>query len=179
MPHNLSNTIKYCLKCGNNAETLISEDFDTSISKYGEILKPDEIVIRLAREGNISKAMKIFESTHPKEFLKSHKSIEKSLMDLYLKECVSTSDYDISEFSPPPILLDKLNAWQEAREEGKNRQTLVLLGETGLGKTKFVISWLKSLNIEPIIILNLFTISKQKINCEYICNFFLSERVSF
>jgi type IV secretory pathway ATPase VirB11/archaellum biosynthesis ATPase len=73
--------------------------------------------------------------------------MERSLKGLYMKKRGMEVKYPIASFNVPPFLDHLLR---------DRKETLVLVGSPGTGKTKFLITYLKEvLNQEPLVINNI------------------------
>ncbi len=99
-----------------------------------EQLSVEETIIYLSRKGDLKGAMDLYEKEKPKEFLKNHISMEKSLQILYKRKKEGKGKQAQKSFKVP----EKVKKWFET---SKNKEkSLWVSGESGLGKTQLIIS---------------------------------------
>jgi type IV secretory pathway ATPase VirB11/archaellum biosynthesis ATPase len=107
-------------------------------------------MIDLARQGKVKDALELYEKEAPAQYLKNwmRRSIDKSLKGLYMKARGLEFKYPLSSFKVPAILSQTMRK--------KTNKTIVLVGEPGSGKTKYLIAHCREvLNVEPLIINNI------------------------
>lgn len=127
-------TLNYCLKHNPDAskgEIIYSKDIGLRISKNGTIQCFETMIIQMAKMGNVEEAMAKLEIERPKDFLKNHMRIEKSLRDLRMKSLGAVSKYTALDFELPT---DLENAIDISIKENK---TLIVSGSPGAGKSKY------------------------------------------
>lgn len=132
----------------NDSKVIMSPDIERVINKTNaSILSYQEVMISLARKGEIAQAMRILEEKNPSQYLKSHMSIEKSLMSLYLKELGLRPKFDLDQFVVPAELSETIKAAVQSN------QTFVLKGESGTAKSSFITAYsVEKLNLRPVLI---------------------------
>lgn len=121
-------------------------------------------IIRLARKGEIDSALEMMEQHFPKEFMRSHMNIEKSLRALYLKNQGLVTRFDISNFMIPNELRDFLDSHQK----NNFNKTIVLIGESNTGKTAFTKAWLKAIGKNYMYITHLEGLKKLEAKHDFI-----------
>lgn len=144
-------TIKYLLKDFISFESdafLISEDLKKYITSNGEFLDIYTLMISLGKRGLIDEALKLLESENPKEFLTSQLKYEKSLRSIYLKARGFKTKFNYDSFNISDKLKNCLNNFFI------DDKSLIVLGSSGTGKTRFFQSLLNYLGKIPLVINN-------------------------
>ncbi len=148
-----SSTLDYLLKNFSTKEhpwILASPDLQNRITEDATITSFDTHLIELAKQNKIEEAMILYEKERPGDFLKNHISIEKSLKGLFLKQIGGTTKPPYDDFICPPALSTILEKVKE------DKKTLLLIGEPGTGKTKFILFHLYTFQkLTPLIVNNL------------------------
>ena len=149
-----SAVIEYILKSfsgkdgKDNPNLIYSKNISIRIDAWGAYLPLGESMISLAKEGNIDKALELYEKNRPLDYLKNHKALEKSLKALHWKETGFKSKFNYKDFIIPEGLKQILDNYDRTK-------SLVLIGNPGTGKTQMVMAFLKDvLQLKPMIINN-------------------------
>ena len=126
-----------------NHLVVMSKGIETRISKIKGFEEDVNVsAIRLAREGQIEDAMMLMEKHFPKEFLRNHVKLEKSFRTLWFNNVGFQNKFNFNQFEVPRDLQDFLNLQEASRFE----KTMIIIGESNLGKTQLVRAWLESIN---------------------------------
>jgi hypothetical protein len=126
-----------------NHLVVMSKGIESRISKIKGFEEDVNVsAIRLAREGQIEDAMMLMEKHFPKEFLRNHVKLEKSFRTLWLNNVGFQNKFNFNQFEVPRDLQDFLNLQEASRFE----KTMIIIGESNLGKTQLVRAWLESIN---------------------------------
>jgi len=147
--------IEYLLKCiqdKNDPNLLFSCNMTHRIDILGTLLTFSEAVMRLAENGKINDALALYRAERPEQYLKSHTTIEKSLRSLHLKNSGFITKYNFNDFIIPEEFKTILDNYDKAK-------TLVLIGESGTGKSQLICAFLTQvLNLNPFVINNIDSI---------------------
>lgn len=126
---------------------LFSDKLSNRIDSLGNFLSLGQTLVKLAKDGDITKALELYEKEKPLEFIKNHNSIEKSLRQLHLRSKGFITKFKFGDY----ILPEELKAVLDNYNKGK---TLVFIGSPGTGKTQMIISFLAHLGLTPLVINN-------------------------
>ena len=144
--------IEYILKCvsdKNDPNVIFSNNLSNRIDLLGTFMSLGDSIIKLAREGKITEALNLYEREKPLDFVKSHKTLEKSLRELYLRESGFTAKFNLNQYIIP-------EDFKLAMEALYNNKTLIIIGPPGTGKTQFISTFLsQSMGLKPLIVNNI------------------------
>ena len=127
------------------------------VSDTGEFEKWIHAVLRFAKDGKVDRALEIWENNAPKQFALSHKKIEKSLWEISAKAKGLQLKVDFSDFILPSDIQVALDSLKNAILSNKGAKTPVLIGDSGIGKTKMLNWYLRSvvgLSDDEILVVN-------------------------
>jgi hypothetical protein len=145
--------VNYVLKQINfkeDEENLIfSEDFREFISEDVELLSLDDVMLNLAEKGDVTSAMKLLKERNSYRFIREHLRVEKSLNQIALRARGFKPKFNLSNFVLPKNLIDTIEL---AHREDKS---IYLLGESNTGKSAFVLAYVESQRLKPLVINNL------------------------
>jgi len=145
-----NNVIEYILKSvadKNDPNVIFSNNLSNRIDLLGNFMSLGQTLIKLAKNGDINKALELYEKEKPLEFIKNHNSIEKSLRQLNLRSKGFNTMFKYGDY----IIPDELKALLDNYNKGK---TLVLIGSPGSGKTQMILSFLAHIGLNPLVINN-------------------------
>lgn len=147
---NTLSTISYLLKdVLRSDEIILSSDLEPRVTSRGVVMTVSETMIHLAKRGLVREAMDIFEKDNPDGFLKSGSHYEKRLKEISLSSNGISKKFDLSKFNVPAHLYDKFDAAMNGSK------TLVVVGSSGIGKSRFIESYLiERRNLRPLFINN-------------------------
>lgn len=85
-------------------------------------------MLKLAREGKIEEALKIYETEKPLDFIKNHIKLTKSLNNIYYKTIGMKLKFNFKDF----IIPEELKNLVKTINDGI---TPIIIGKSGIGKT--------------------------------------------
>ena len=146
-----NSTIEYILKDIYNIkdkETIIfSKNLHNRIQSGGVFKSYQESMISLAEEGKIQDAMDLLRAADPSQYLKSHSSVRKSLMTLYVQSRGAIPKFSLKNFVLPKGLNEIFV------QSGAEQKSLLLIGGAGTGKSQLLLCYVREqLELEPLLI---------------------------
>jgi hypothetical protein len=130
---NENNTIEYLAKdIKSDTDWRASEEITLQLGALGEVLNNSEVMIELARKGEIQQALKFLEKTDPKSFLRNHHSYKKSFESLFLDSLVEGQKFTLDDFQYEE------EVYQVFKKAFKSGLCVVAHGVPGCGKSHFV-----------------------------------------
>jgi len=85
-------------------------------------------MLKLAREGKIEEALKLYELEKPLDFIKNHIKIKRSLNNLYYQTIGLNLKFNFNDFIIPEELKEVISAIN-------SNKTPIIIGRPGIGKT--------------------------------------------
>jgi len=142
------NVIKYILKCVQSkidVNLLFSKGISSRIDENAEFLNAFEAANLLAKAGKIKEALLLYENNNVDWYNKHHIALEKSLRGLNMREMGFSAKFNFNAYSLPSGMAEQLDF---ARN---NSKSVVLLGNSGTGKSMFVESYcIHLLKLKPL-----------------------------
>lgn len=128
---------------------IISDRLELLLNNEGKVLKYDEAVMALAKQGRIDEAMAMYEKRYPAKYILIHDKLRASLRSLALQSLgLAAPKFKLSDFIYSPWIKNII-------ETIKNKKTVVLYGPSGIGKTQFILTLLTEiLGLTPLVINN-------------------------
>jgi hypothetical protein len=129
---NEKNTIEYLAKDMNGGTSWrASEEISLQLGALGEVSTDSEVMIDLARKGEINQALRFLEKTDPKSFLRNHHSYKKSFESLYFDTLIDSKKFVLDDYN---FTSEIYNTFKSAFELGLS---VVAYGVPGCGKSHF------------------------------------------
>ena len=157
------NVIRYILKSRDDPSTeiLISKDLAYIIKDDGDFLSQSEIIIKLAEEGKIRKALEHYKKCIPHKYLQSANSVKRTLNHIYEQKTLITSNFKLEEFKVPKKVNDTFTNFFTSN----NAETSIwFFGPSGQGKTQQIQALCDNLNIKYLVIKDLQAFKKFEVN---------------
>jgi hypothetical protein len=111
----------------------------------------NEDILNLAKNGDLTQALQLYEKTYPLSYLRSPKAIENSFKFIHLKQLGFKTKYQLKDF----IIPNDLKKLLDSTDLKNPTQTIQIEGKTGTGKTAFLIAYLEQFNIPFFRVCNL------------------------
>lgn len=123
-----------------NSQLRMSDNIKAQLSKVYSLVDIDHRLIMLAKNGEVTKALKMVEEEDYKRFVKEGRNLEQTLKWIHMRESGCVRRYNFEDFRIPAGLSRCFETFEKCILENEPK-VLVLIGKSGCGKTQLAITY--------------------------------------